>query len=633
MIQPECAINIEESGKKFLLLADEHEDFDIFRKRYPEMRDLVVFSVNPDVHTYLEQKEERWRVIKDCLSHEDTLSIYRKSQEFMDSWYLYRDITQYKGLHLGELFFIDILSFEELLRFILRLRTVLELEGTDVVAAPANRVRLVRDILKGIPGRSVECLPIKPGFKRKVRDIFLRNPYVRYLFGSRRYKEKLKEIWCYFTHYPAGFGRKGPSSPALNDADVLVYFAHAGNVRVSGAPVRELMRRGHKVLLLVQDLDSGNVIKALEAEGFREYVMLGDIAGPSARRLYRDLRDEFSRRWSEVANDEAFLDSLVYEGVSLMRHINIPKYRWLVKHQVPYWALLIEVVIGLIESLGIRMVFATNEMIASGMSVAMAARLMGIPSVDVQHGAPIKPIRARCMVDRMFVWSENDMDAYVAAGMDGRGIEVTGHPGYDSLFSAHFDTAGIRAELAISDNYRHVILWAITYSYFDYHAGLNPNKSMMDYILTLSDEYEDCFFLLRPHPVDPLCEMGNKFLRENVRMCDHSMPVQDILHISSIAITWNSTVIMDAVVMNRPIIGMNIYLDGEAIPCVSEGVALEARDMDSLRASIDKILTDRGSVIGNLASARKRYVEKFLFRHDGMASSRVADSIESMMKR
>lgn len=140
-------------------------------------------------------------------------------------------------------------------------------------------------------------------------------------------------------------------------------------------------------------------------------------------------------------------------------------------------------------------------------------------------------------------------------------------------------------------------------------------------------------FMFKPHPAERVKKFKKLLDKSlgNVSIVDPDHSIDEILYISDIVMSWNSSAIVEAVICDKPIIGLNFFGQRENVRCVSEGIAVEARTVGELEKAITDIISNNGNIAGFMKKARTEYIDKFLYKTDGNASGRIADILEDLI--
>jgi hypothetical protein len=129
---------------------------------------------------------------------------------------------------------------------------------------------------------------------------------------------------------------------------------------------------------------------------------------------------------------------------------------------------------------------------------------------------------------------------------------------------------------------------------------------------------------IKTHPAEtPDVYAGFAARRPNVTVLDASVPLAPLLRASRAVVTVNSTVAIDAAVLDVP--ALVIGLPNNLTPFVDAGIMAGPSDRDVGRA-LQRILYDE-EFRSELAVARRAFLSRFRIGADGGAAARAADAV------
>ena len=243
-----------------------------------------------------------------------------------------------------------------------------------------------------------------------------------------------------------------------------------------------------------------------------------------------------------------------------------------------------------------------------------------IPFVEIQHGlySPEK-LMACPIADKIFIWGEAMKGALIGAGATEDQLEVTGSPLYDSLidrFNEHSPNL----------NSTKTLLFATQ------PLPGDINIQIITEIASFLENNNAITLIVKPHPSENTSYYENSlrdFTNDHIIVKDSKDDFTDLLLDANVLITISSTVGIEAAILDKPMICVN--LTGEKSVYVSNGVALEVKDLKELTTVIEKVLNDV-NVIKKLSKCRKKFVHDYAYLKDGKASERIADAIVKMIE-
>jgi hypothetical protein len=619
--------------KKVLLIENLIDCQVVLRHRLLFADDFVIVSDNADAQAVLSERCVAFKTKADFFTAAELKKIKKSSIQYMDSWYLYNDFLKYKGLQVGSLYSLDYSFIERVILYIEKITKIVEMEQPRTIIVNESLRSLTERILCACHRQDIECEVYHMSFFQTMKNRLLNNPYYQYLTRSFKPRFLLNQMRDYVLPIPREFKMKGKGHLRTGSNSVLVTVASRNEVRASANTIRELQKRGYNTVIFLVDNDGGTVLECLEKEGFGAYVRPGDLFNGYYKSLYRRSRMMFEESWSNITNDSGFEESLLYKEIPILRYVSTEKLKWMATKLSSYWAVIYEMVSDFTRNASIKSVVAMNDSVTLGRIAATVANEAGIPSIDIQHGTYIS-IPAKAVATKWCIWGTFEKNLLMEEGIPGSKLAVCGNSYYDSLDWKKFDAGDIRRIMGVSERYKTIITWAPSAEWFFCYSGENYNERMFQGLQEVAEKNRNMLFMFKPHPserVKKFKKMLRKSLR-NMRIVDPEQSIDEIIYISDIVMSWNSSVIIEAVILDKPVIGMNFFGQSEKVRCASEGIAIEARSIGELENAIRDIISDSGDTAGSMKRARVAYMEKFLYKTDSLAASRIVDELEDLMK-
>jgi hypothetical protein len=487
---------------------------------------------------------------------------------------------------------------------------------------------------------------------------------------------------------PRGFGRPAAVRLAAIDARAATLTAAslASRLRPGSAPVK-----GHypKAVAFVhrafwrseagQGADEqyiGPVLQALEQrleKGALTYVTLGPMSNFRARRWWHPLRSagtsDSALPIEAYAPLSALVDSRrVWRGRHRARRALVSS-RDLREHSViegcDCWPIVREELAGIallqwpwstramdeaaaaLDTLQPRVAVTYAEAGGWGRALVLECRRRGIPSVGLQHGFIYRHwLNYLHEADEMDPHPADPADAgfprptatllfdeYAAHHLvqEGRfpagALQVTGSPRLDALADQvrRLGDAEIETALAkIGPPFNRTAVTAIVLVATKYREAQHALPSLVDAAATLRGVH----LLIKTHPAETP-EMYSHLAsgRTHVTVLDASTPVAALLRASRALVTVNSTMALDAAVLNVPAIV--IGLPNNLSPFVDAGVMMgldENAPTAEIARQLERFLYDEELRQG-LARVRADFLTRFHIRADGGAAARTADAV------
>lgn len=324
--------------------------------------------------------------------------------------------------------------------------------------------------------------------------------------------------------------------------------------------------------------------------------------------------------------------------------LGIPAAR-LLSDRVPvlFWARLPDAVLAIETSrralsvLRPRCLYVVDSYDLWGRGLVVAARDASVRSVEVQHGiiqrnhggylhmegevaadhsqrSPFSPLPDLIVVNGVASKESLIEDGHFPPDS----VRVTGSPNIESARRRQGDRHEIRSRLRLRDD-------SLVLLFFGAPRHVFPaDDEHVRAVLACCLRMPELQLLLRPHPGD---HSNPERYRSEVAAAGVKVPVftqsdpLELILAADIVVAHNSTTVLDAMALERPVIHINMSGSPDQFPFVEDGGALRARSMDELRASILALSSP---------ASRLRQVR----RHEAYANrsyARCADPVQAML--
>ena len=356
--------------------------------------------------------------------------------------------------------------------------------------------------------------------------------------------------------------------------------------------------------------------------------------------------EKYDEDWNKLKNNKEFIASLNHEGIQTAEFLK-DYFDDFFNHKTFLPILYIELIRRAIEVEKPDLILLSCIECPFGSAAVIAGRLEGVPTIDIQHGV-IHPyhfgyIQAKdeiahddsvtyCPIsDKTAVYGHYQKELLTTMSIYPEdSIVITGSPRYDILGHAGkmYNKEKFFKNYKIYPNHK-IILWATTFGVRGDNENIKDFKALFETIQNI----ENITLVITPHPRD-----GQRHIKRikdylnnyqiSAVVAPSNSDTYEQLFVCDLLITMGSTVGMEAVALNKPVIVLDLNYNSDTIGYVKEGVALGVYKAEDLKPTIEKLLKDDSG----LAKNRKKYTEKYLYKIDGKATERVVNVIEEMIK-
>jgi len=403
-----------------------------------------------------------------------------------------------------------------------------------------------------------------------------------------------------------------------------------------GDVIQTLQNRGWRVTV-IEKYGWYASWKGLAARGlFFPSDLLFLLSSPALGRLgiHRQVIRKWRARWLKMR--PALVGDLRYRGYDISSLV-LP----LIEKEFVRHAPNLEVMVGLWRRiLGLwrpKVLYLQNSYGRSALPAIIAAKLLGILTIEQQHGvigrnhiAYLVPHHLKLnsqfpLCDRMFVWGEYFKRLLVDRGVyQPQDISVCGFPRIDSLFRQLPTRTKTCAQLGIPPD-APIVLYT-------------SNAFGQDYLYDILDSIQHgpdsaaIHWLIKLHPREKTRHLWEKEISkrglQTVQVLEGTPGFYALLAACDIHVSFASTTLIEAAVLGKPNLGLDIARVSDP-PGYAQAKAFLPVAPADLGPVVHRLLLNPEQQ-AQLQAEQRAFADDWCF-HDGKAVSRIADLIESLI--
>jgi len=261
------------------------------------------------------------------------------------------------------------------------------------------------------------------------------------------------------------------------------------------------------------------------------------------------------------------------------------------------------------------LVVATNSPRTERAAI-LAAGALGIPAlclVDLFALQEVAWIGQPGYADRICVLSAGVKDMFIAHGRKDAEVVITGNPAFDPLAAPELVHArdSVRRAHGWSDCDK-VILFAsqvepLKHPFIDLQGDPALPRDIEKTLCRIVEKHSDYRLIVRHHPSETV-EPAKMSAR--VEIGDKSENLATLLHSVDVVVVMSSTVGLEAALIGKPVVSVDMSVFTPDAPYASMGISLGVGRLDTLEAAVDKAIAGgapTGAVCGD-GQATKRIV-------------------------
>jgi len=206
-------------------------------------------------------------------------------------------------------------------------------------------------------------------------------------------------------------------------------------------------------------------------------------------------------------------------------------------------------------------------------------------------------------------------------------VVIAGHPRYDILARASeiYSREAFFRKMGLEPNKKLIFITT------DGLPECRVSNNVYGLLRVCSKMSDRAQVLIKPHPNNVDREL---YLRANNELGAKAIITSDLnlyeaIYASDVLITWFSTTAVEAILLDRPVIVLNLTSEPDHVDYVRQKVAFGAHSEAKLSCVLGEIFKGERCLEEN----RRAFVENHVYRVDGRAASRVVDLISNCISR
>lgn len=273
-------------------------------------------------------------------------------------------------------------------------------------------------------------------------------------------------------------------------------------------------------------------------------------------------------------------------------------------------------------------IVVVNDLTLFGRAAVAAGKLLDIPSLRISASVVgpkqrMPPVSA----DYLAVSGEAIKEVYVQSGVNPEKITITGDPRFDKLFKRdrQKDRAIIFSKFGIDPARKLVVLTTE-------NIEEEETRKILNAVYLAVKDNNDLYLIVKPHPVEPSLLHHN--LLETMGL-DNACVVEkadiyELLNAADCVITSFSTTGLEAMMLDRPVISINLTGKPDKMPYAASGAATGVYQEEALNQVLMDALKNNG-IRKELKANRINFVNHYNYEIDGKASIRITNLISKII--
>ncbi|MFC1729982.1 UDP-N-acetylglucosamine 2-epimerase [candidate division KSB1 bacterium] len=352
------------------------------------------------------------------------------------------------------------------------------------------------------------------------------------------------------------------------------------------------------------------------------------------RRTKRSLK----RLWKLLKNDKKFTSSFHYKGYN-MHPLLKKKLRFMFKSRLPEAARFIELMDRIAGKENPSRVFAIDETGLVGRSLLVGAKRNNVKSIAMQHGVvpegsfeyihlkkEMKGKTKPPLADITCVYGNQTKEFLVKRGCYPKeSIKIAGQPKYDLLANADkfFKKSEIYKELGLDPKKKTILITTQPIPY-------GEMASIVSAVFKAAKSIPKTQVVIKLHPREYHADESRykKLAKEEGIdvLITKKANLYKLLYICDVNITKHSTTALEAMIVDKPVITINLMSRLDFFSYASSGAAIGVYEEEKVKEAIKKALYNRKAQ-KTMEKARKSFIKRNIYQVDGKATERIVKII------
>ena len=228
--------------------------------------------------------------------------------------------------------------------------------------------------------------------------------------------------------------------------------------------------------------------------------------------------------------------------------------------------------------------------------------------------------------DKKAVTGEVIRDLYVASGVHPGRIAVTGAANFDALFDRDKERDKHTLLAYGVDPTKRIILFATQ------HIAFSETRRMLIGVITAVRSMRDVQLIVKVHPSEDSTQykaLAREFDTVGLHVTK-DMDLYALINTCDVLITKYSTTALEAMMLDKPVIVINLSGQPTPVPYAEEGAALGVYKHEDIQQAIIMAVDDEETQ-NKLKAGRRRFIKRWAGEPDGKAAQRIVTLVKEMI--
>ena len=290
-----------------------------------------------------------------------------------------------------------------------------------------------------------------------------------------------------------------------------------------------------------------------------------------------------------------------------------------------------------VEHIAPEVIVVGNDLTAVGRIGCTLARCKGIKTACLMHGSISgNPFLGEHLSDKLIVYGENNRRELLKAGIEHSRIEICGSPSIDNIpVQTGKINSVIKEKLTLDDKKPYVL---VATSGPGHSTSYTHHNKIIQNLALLSAKHKEINIICKLHPKDKIKYYDEILKRTEyyfkiVQYAEKGFPVDifEWLQGCSAVLTGASTVAIEAMLMDVPVVTMDFDNEISNVDFIEAGATIHVRSIEGLEDAINKVICS-ASEIGDVRKRKDIFIRDNFYALDGNAGLRTAEVLKGILE-
>lgn len=400
--------------------------------------------------------------------------------------------------------------------------------------------------------------------------------------------------------------------------------------------VKKSRRQGYSIRCIDVDYSNDmnlNILKEKIKEG---WVAFEHYETKDVKKKAKKAERKINYLWNKIRKNKRFYKHFMYKGHNLWPRILYGIEKLFKTGVVFRYVLMLETAQEIIKKENPKAIVIALETGQYSKALITAAREKAIPSIGVQHGMIYSNNSAYTnkkvslsnksidnpITSKTAVYGKTTKNLLTSEGSyPPEAVVITGQPRYDSLLESqkNFNKDLFLDKYGLEKNKK--IMLVTTQSF----SNITDRVNFLRYTLRALKKEKDIQIIIKPKPVEDESFHSKILAQEKVeaKIMPKTCNIKEVLNACDKLITSYSTTALEAMILKKPVIIINLTGEKDPIPYVESGAAVGAYNPEEIKNAILKAKHNKKT---------KKFIMDWAYKSDRKATERVMNLIKKLIK-